>query len=141
MNRGNITVGNFSGPGNGYAFVIVTLTALKALYLVFTGFGPEAAPLITGLNQNGILRKGRDRIHTRFVIKRGRGVLNGMYDAAGTGICAPPRKGEQQCRYDQEKALFERWFPHKAPALAEYELSFKKLRVKIRHMTLPAITP
>ncbi len=46
MNQGDIAMGHFSGLGNCNFFVIVTLTALKALQLVRPGLDPERSPLV-----------------------------------------------------------------------------------------------
>jgi len=46
MIKGNLTMGDFSRLRDANRFVIMTLTAFKTLYLIFTGFGPETPPLV-----------------------------------------------------------------------------------------------
>jgi hypothetical protein len=46
MNQDDIAMGYFGGPGNLDFFIIVTLTALKALQLVRPGLDPERSPLV-----------------------------------------------------------------------------------------------
>ena len=82
MIQDDITVGDFSGPSGRDRFVIMALTAAKALQLVFAGLGPETPCLVSFGHLNGFHRKRLDRIDLLLIIKWNRRVFVCLNDAA-----------------------------------------------------------
>ncbi len=82
MNQGDITVGDFSGPSDRDRFVIMALTAAKALQFVLAGLCPETPALVSFGHLNGIYRKRLDRIDLLLIIKGNHRVFVCLNDAA-----------------------------------------------------------
>jgi hypothetical protein len=82
MIQDNFTMGHFSGPRDPDRFVIMTLTAFKALNLVLAGLGPETPPLVFFGHLNGFYRKRQGRIDLLSIIKGSRCLFVGLNDAA-----------------------------------------------------------
>ncbi len=74
-------MGDFSGPSDRDRFVIMTLTAAKALQFVLTGHGPETPSLVSFGHLHGIHRKRQDPIDLLLIIKWNRRVFVGLNDA------------------------------------------------------------
>ena len=82
MIEGDFTMGDISGPRNLNRFVIVALTAFKALHLVLASLGPELPPLVSFCHQNGRYGKRQGRIDLLFIIKGGRCIFIDLNNAA-----------------------------------------------------------
>ena len=81
MIQDDITVGDFSGPSGCDRFVIMALTAAKALQLVFAGLCPETPSLVSFGHLNGFHRERLDRIDLLLIIKGSRCIFEDLNDA------------------------------------------------------------
>jgi hypothetical protein len=106
MNQHNFTVGYFSGPSDRDRFIVMTLTATKALQLVLTGLGPETPSLVFFRDPNGLYRERKVRIDLLFIIKGSRRIFVNLNDAAFSGIGRVRRENEQRCRQYPPKTIF-----------------------------------
>ncbi len=109
MNQGDVTMGHFSSPWDRDRFIIMTLTAAKALHLVFAGLGPETPSLVSFGHLNVFHRKRQDRIDLLFIIKGSRRIFVDLNNAAFSGICGAPWKNEQQCRQYPPEVILKYW--------------------------------
>jgi hypothetical protein len=106
MIQDDITVGDFSGPSGCDRFVIMALTAAKALQLVFAGLCPETPSPVSFGHLNGFHRERLDRIDLLLIIKWNRRVFVCLNDAALCGIGRAGWENEQQCRQNPPETIF-----------------------------------
>jgi hypothetical protein len=106
MIQDDITVGDFSGPSGCDRFVIMALTAAKALHFVFTGFGPEIPSLVFFRDPDSLYRERQVRIDLLFIIKGSRRIFVNLNDAAFNGIGGVRRENEQQSGQYPPKTIF-----------------------------------
>ena len=98
MDQNDIAMGHFCGPSNRDGFVIMTLTALEALHLVFTGFRPERLRPVFRLYGYFFFGNQKDGIESFFIIEGVGCILNGPVDTALPGrIHRPCRKDDEHC--------------------------------------------
>ncbi len=106
MIQRDIPVGRLRGPFNRDFFVVVALTASKALDLIHAALRSEKPPLVFYLHLDRVPGRRRKEADPLFIIERGRGFFYRLRDTPGSGVYTPPREKNKQRGRDPYRAFF-----------------------------------